>query len=629
MSELSTTRPRAQSPPRRQRACVPCSKAKARCHFQDSNIERHVCDSRVSNLEKQIETLTAALEGQNQGTSATSPTHDLGLANSKPSPAVLTPESPAAQAGEHEGAMNHPCLSQHQRPPRQAASAGASPSPIYGLTWPQSDRILSLFRDKYIQTFPFLVLDERMSARQMYAEKPFLFRVIMLAAAPLPIPRMVKIKRNVLAYLGQHMLVEEERQLDLLQGLLVCISWADLRTLFDEQITNLTYLALGYAHNLGITKIPPSLLQQIGMDDAPEDLRQTKRDLIPTKMHSIEEQRTFLGCYCLLSVNSTLFGRQNPLRSQYVDLCCESLKRAREHPSDMFLEHNVRLVQMGEKISEAFGAANDRERGKPYLFLLDDQSRGFREELDALMQSLDRQQLLDRAAYAHRVPAGEFDDWERFFTLHYNYLLVRLYEPATFLHEIPEEGGAPSTYRAQCLRNCLFASKAYFDVLFTLPPSQYVYQSITFTEQITFVLVITTRLLLLETSDWDVHFARVTVDFLSVVDRLVQRLEASEAERVRAVGRFVAEMGVDATPGEVAAEGRVADIARKMRWIRTWFEKRADKDGVGASQAPQEWPVEELENRGARAFGMGANGPVWFTGLLSNSAWNFDDLELG
>jgi hypothetical protein len=38
------------------------------------------------------------------------------------------------------------------------------------------------------------------------------------------------------------------------------------------------------------------------MDDAPEDVRQTKRDIIKAKMHSIEEQRTFLGCYCLLSV---------------------------------------------------------------------------------------------------------------------------------------------------------------------------------------------------------------------------------------------------------------------------------------------------------------------------------------
>ncbi|KAK2593694.1 hypothetical protein QQS21_008602 [Conoideocrella luteorostrata] len=584
-------------------------------------------NSRVSNLEKQIETLTAALEGTNQA----SPQHrqEVSLALSNPSPTMLTPESPANANADQDRVIRPICERQRPLPPptQRIAAAPTQPGPIYGLTWTQSDRILSLFREKFIRSFPFLVFDDGLSAQQFYAEKPFLFRVVMLAAAPLPIPRIVKMRRNVLAYLGQHMLVEEERQLDLLQGLLVCISWADLRTLFDEQITNLTYLALGYAHNLGITKIPKTLLQQIGMDDAPEDVRQTKKDMFTAKMHSVEEQRTFLGCYCLLSVNSTLFGRQNPLRSQYVDLCCESLKRAREHPSDIFLEHNVRLVQMGEKISEAFGAANDRERGKPYLFLLDDQSRGFREELDSLMEYLDRQQLQDRALYAHQVPSEEFDDWERFFTLHYNYLLVRLYEPATFLHEIPEEGGAPSTYRSQCLRNCLFAAKAYFDILFTLPATQYHYQSITFTEQITFVLVITTRLLLLETKDWDVHFARMTMNFFSVVDRLVHRLEASEADRIRSVRRFVTEMGVETTDAELTTEGRVSDISKKMRWIRIWFEKRVNKDEM-PNQKPQEWPVEELENRGARAFGMGTNGPVWFTGLLSNSAWNFDDVEM-
>jgi hypothetical protein len=77
------------------------------------------------------------------------------------------------------------------------------------------------------------------------------------------------------------------------------------------------------------------------------------------------------------------------------------------------------------------------------------------------------------------------------------------------------------------------------------------------------------------------------------------------------------------------AEWKVADIEKKMRWIRTWFERRANKDGISASQVPHEWPVEELENRGARAFGMGTNGPVWYTGLLSNAAWNFDDVEMG
>lgn len=184
--------------------------------------------SRVSNLEKQIETLTAALEGQTSGASM-SPTQELALAHSKASPVVLTPESPAnaaATATEQEKAGNHPCEYQRQPlPPRGTASSGSQPGPIYGLTWQQSDRILALFRDRFIQNFPFLVLDDRMTAKQMYVEKPFLFRVIMLAAAPLPIPRVVKMKRNVLAYLGQHMLVEEERQLDLLQGLLICISW--------------------------------------------------------------------------------------------------------------------------------------------------------------------------------------------------------------------------------------------------------------------------------------------------------------------------------------------------------------------------------------------------------------------
>ena len=287
-------------------------------------------------------------------------------------------------------------------------------------------------------------------------------------------------------------------------------------------------------------------------------------------------------------------------------------------------------MQIGEKISEAFGAANDRERGKPYLFLLEDQSRGFREELDAMMESLDQQQMHDRATLSHQVKPEEFDHWERFFTLHYNYLLVRLYEPATFLHEIPEEGGAPSAYRSQCLRNCLFAAKAYFEILFTLPPSQYLYQSITYTEQITFVLVIITRLLLLETKDWDVHFARMTINFLSVVDRLIQRLDASEAERIRAVGRFVAEMGVDTTTSELAIEGRLAGIAKVMRWIRRWFEKRVNGDvGPGTGELVRHpWPMEQLDTRGGRAFGMGNNGPVWFTGLLSNSVWNFDDVEM-
>ena len=83
----------------------------------------------------------------------------------------------------------------------------------------------------------------------------------------------------------------------------IVLSRADLRSLYDEQVPNLTYLALGYAHNLGITRMPAALLRMIGMDEAPEDVRQSKdHAMLRQNMHSTEEQRAYLGCYCLLSV---------------------------------------------------------------------------------------------------------------------------------------------------------------------------------------------------------------------------------------------------------------------------------------------------------------------------------------
>ena len=139
----------------------------------------------------------------------------------------------------------------------------------------------------------------------------------MLVAAPLPVPRLAKMKRNVIAYISQHILVENERNIDLLEGLIVLLAWyvhpllrlfsltplrGDLEILYDTQITNLTHMAIGYAHNLGITKIPPAILQQIGMDDLPEDVRHHKKQVIAEHMHSLEEQRAFLACYCLISL---------------------------------------------------------------------------------------------------------------------------------------------------------------------------------------------------------------------------------------------------------------------------------------------------------------------------------------
>lgn len=105
------------------------------------------------------------------------------------------------------------------------ASRPKTPSPPFGLTWRQAASSLQNYREHFFLHFPFIVIPEHITAQLLFETKPTLFRSIMLVAAPLPIPRLTKMKRNVIAYISQHILVENERNLDLLEGLIVLLAW--------------------------------------------------------------------------------------------------------------------------------------------------------------------------------------------------------------------------------------------------------------------------------------------------------------------------------------------------------------------------------------------------------------------
>ncbi|KAL2687484.1 hypothetical protein Neosp_005045 [[Neocosmospora] mangrovei] len=124
----------------------------------------------------------------------------------------------------------------------------------------------------------------------------------MLVASPLPRSRVVKMKRNALAYLGYRMLVEEEKTLDLLQGLLVVAAWAHTCYIDEGQVMNLAFLGLGYAHKLGITQISSPSPEQANMVSQSGTSGLTEKTRQEVKTHSLDEQRCVLGLYCILSV---------------------------------------------------------------------------------------------------------------------------------------------------------------------------------------------------------------------------------------------------------------------------------------------------------------------------------------
>jgi hypothetical protein len=101
----------------------------------------------------------------------------------------------------------------------------AVPQPPFGLSWLQATQILHIFREEYIPQFPFITISSDHTAEALSKDNPFLFRAVMLIAAPLLESKAVKNKRNTLAYLGYRSLVEEDKTLDILQGVLVIVAW--------------------------------------------------------------------------------------------------------------------------------------------------------------------------------------------------------------------------------------------------------------------------------------------------------------------------------------------------------------------------------------------------------------------
>ncbi|XXH03354.1 hypothetical protein Hte_009752 [Hypoxylon texense] len=319
MSNRQQTHERQASPPRRQRACAPCTKAKARCHFETDNIDDG-CDSGTAPEKRGADDLSSMRTANyghvllgagpfglsNNGTST-----DSTLSSPTPPMARDSPSGNGASVNtirEHHPSPSGQSHNLSSRPQQLLPSfpARKPPQPGFGITWPQAEQAVSDFRIKFTPFFPFVALDPDATAQELLARKPLLFRAIMLVAAQLTLAKQREIKRSMLAYIGQHLLVMEERDLGLLQGLLVFIAWGEHDFYFDQKITYLTYLAMGYAHNIAITRPPPTMKQKmmvvVDPKDAKEALLGHHLTTVLEESHTPEEQRAFLGCQYLLSM---------------------------------------------------------------------------------------------------------------------------------------------------------------------------------------------------------------------------------------------------------------------------------------------------------------------------------------
>jgi hypothetical protein len=97
--------------------------------------------------------------------------------------------------------------------------------PDFRLSLADAEDILHLYRVSYSPLFPFVPVPQSSSAYDLYVKKPLLFRTIMGVTAPQSVSIQKAMALWFREYIAEHVVVKQEKSLEMLQAILICIAW--------------------------------------------------------------------------------------------------------------------------------------------------------------------------------------------------------------------------------------------------------------------------------------------------------------------------------------------------------------------------------------------------------------------
>jgi len=123
-------------------------------------------------------------------------------------------------------------VSESSYTPATSASSAASPpvllQPVlYQNLEPsleEAELHLNRFREKFVNTFPFIIIPPSVTARQLRQDRPVLWVCIMTVASN-NIAQQIRYSREVRAIFGREVFIEGNRSMDLLLAILVYAVW--------------------------------------------------------------------------------------------------------------------------------------------------------------------------------------------------------------------------------------------------------------------------------------------------------------------------------------------------------------------------------------------------------------------
>jgi hypothetical protein len=240
-------------------------------------------DSRVHALEEKVERLTANLTVLTRNNPLT-PSVQLSTESQAHSTTYMTPLLPQALPSV----------------PNQDGTAEGHVFDIIDqglVTLDEAESAVQTFKGSSFPQFPFVVLDPGITAGSLRVENPFLFLTIVAANMFHNPPLQQRLETEIRKMMCSKIIMRAERNLGLLQGLLVHLAW--YHNFFQPQAPQLflvLQLCLTIIHELGIDKRTKDRNNKFNEGTGISELIET-----PNSTSMAAEKRALLGMYCLSS----------------------------------------------------------------------------------------------------------------------------------------------------------------------------------------------------------------------------------------------------------------------------------------------------------------------------------------
>ncbi|CAM1504638.1 Fc.00g022290.m01.CDS01 [Cosmosporella sp. VM-42] len=246
-------------------------------------------------------------------------------------------------------------------------------NPLYhsGPTLPeQAGDYLETFRRFHLKTFPFVHIPPEVTAAQLQRERPFLWLNIRAFCCK-SVAEKNKVDKNIRQILAQSLLVDSERSLDLLLGLLAYLAWTMDHGRGKKMLCIYSSLAASLVFDLRLDR--PGQEHPCRETESFKSFGYPIRQYVPTTHRTNEERRAVLACFATCSVyvrhsitrahndepssTSSFLNSQTMRWTPHMEDCLQHLANEPQTPGDELL---VAIVKISKVMDDATTAASWR-----------------------------------------------------------------------------------------------------------------------------------------------------------------------------------------------------------------------------------------------------------------------------